>query len=66
MSKIDINSLKKDPEYCFAALKLIEQLFRDGKIPEYMFRNILGDYADIVDETQFIKGNHNQIKEECA
>ncbi|MBQ8504242.1 MAG: hypothetical protein IJ491_08190 [Clostridia bacterium] len=66
MSKIDINSLKKDQEYCFAALKLIEQLFRDGKIPEYMFRNILSDYADIVDETEFVKGNHNQIKEECA
>ena len=52
--------------YCFAALKLIEQLFRDGKIPEYMFRNILSEYADIVDETEFVKGNHNQIKEECA
>lgn len=62
MSNIDIN---KDPEYCFAALKLIEQLFRDGKIPEYIFHNILNDYADIVDESEFIKGNHNQFKEEC-
>ena len=66
MSKININDLSKNSEYCFAALKLIEQLFRDGKIPEYMFRNILGDYADIVDETQFVKGNHNTFKEECA
>ncbi len=66
MSKIDINSLSENPDYCFAALKLIEQLFRDGKIPEYMFRNILSEYADIVDETEFVKGNHNQIKEECA
>lgn len=66
MSKIDINSLSKNPDYCFAALKLIEQLYRDGKIPEYMFRNILGDYADIVDETEFLKGSRNQIKEECA
>ena len=66
MSKIDINDLSKNPHYCFAALKLIEQLFRDGKIPEYMFRNILSEYADIVDETEFVKGNHNQIKEECA
>ena len=38
MSKIDINDLSKNPDYCFAALKLIEQLFRDGKIPEYMYR----------------------------
>ena len=61
MNSIDIS---KNPDYCFAALKLIEQLFRDGKIPEFMFRNILNDYADIVDVTEFIKGNHNQMKEE--
>ena len=66
MSKIDINDLSKNPDYCFTALKLIEQLYRDGKIPEYMFRNILSEYADMVDETEFVKGNHNQIKEECA
>ena len=63
MNSIDIS---KNPDYCFAALKLIEQLFRDGKIPEFMFRNILNDYADIVDVTEFIKGNHNQNKEECT
>ena len=61
MNSIDTS---KNPDYCFAALKLIEQLFRDGKIPEFMFRNILNDYADIVDVTEFIKGNHNQKKEE--
>lgn len=64
MSNIDINKISEDPEYCFAALKLIEQLFRDGKIPEYMFHNILKDYADIVAESKFIKGNHNQTKED--
>lgn len=63
MNSIDIS---KNPDYCFAALKLIEQLFRDGQIPEFMFRNILNDYADIVDVTEFIKGNHNQKKEECT
>ena len=63
MNSIDIS---KNPDYCIAALKLIEQLFRDGKIPEFMFRNILNDYADIVDVTEFIKGNHNQKKEECT
>ena len=63
MNNIDIS---KNPDYCFAALKLIEQLFRDGKIPEFMFRNILNDYAGVVDVTEFIKGNHNQKKEECT
>ena len=37
----------------FAALKLIEQLYRDGLIPAYMFRSILKDYADVVDLSKF-------------
>lgn len=41
------------PEYFFAALKLIEQLHKDGELPAYMFRNILNDYADIVDLSAF-------------
>lgn len=56
MNKIDIS---EDPRYCFAALKLIEQLFKDGKIPDFMYHNILNEYADIVDITAFIIGNHN-------
>jgi hypothetical protein len=40
-------------DHYFAALKLIEQLYKDGQIPEYMFRNILNDYADVVDLSQF-------------
>ena len=61
MSKME---LSQNPDYSFAALKLIEQLYRDGKIPDYVFHNILSEYADVVDESQFIKGNHNQ-REEC-
>lgn len=57
---MDRMEMSNNPELYFAALKLIEQLYRDGKIPEYMFRNILNDYADIVDETAFIIGNHNK------
>ena len=37
----------------FAALKLIEQLYKDGEIPAYMFRNILNEYADVVDLSKF-------------
>ncbi len=40
-------------DHYFAALKLIEQLYKDGKIPAYLFRNILNDYADTVDLSQF-------------
>ena len=41
------------PDHYFAALKLIEQLYRDGEIPASMFRNILKEYADVVDLSKF-------------
>ena len=37
MNKIEMS---KNPDYCFAALKLIEQLYKDGKIPNFMYRNM--------------------------
>lgn len=37
----------------FAALKLIEQLYIEGHIPDYMFRNIISEAEDKVDITQF-------------
>ena len=40
-------------EHYFAALKLLEQLHKNGKIPAYMFRNMLNDYADVVDLSKF-------------
>ena len=40
-------------DHYFAALKLLEQLHKDGQIPAYMFRNMLNDYADVVDLSQF-------------
>ena len=59
MDKIE---MAKNPALCFAALKLIEQLYRDGKISAFMFRNILEEYSDIVDIGEFVKGE--QKKEE--
>ena len=41
------------PAEIFAALKLIEQLYQDGHIPQYMFKNILNEHGDIVDITEF-------------
>ena len=40
-------------DHYFAALKLIEQLYKNGEIPAYMFRNILNEYDDVVDLAQF-------------
>ena len=37
----------------FAALKLIEQLYKDGLISAQMLRSILNDYADVVDLSKF-------------
>ena len=48
------------PDHYFAALKLIEQLYKDGEIPTYMFRNILKEYADIVDLSRFAITNEKE------
>ena len=58
--------LSNDPDYCFAALKLIEQLNHDGHIPGYMFRNIMNDYAGIVDLSKFTVVDNKKEKEENA
>lgn len=63
MNKI---KMSKNPDYCFAALKLIEQLYKDGRIPNFMYRNILNEYADIVDVTAFVIGNSNKKEEATA
>ena len=41
------------PNHYFAALKLIEQLYKDGEIPAVMFRNILKEHMDVVDLSKF-------------
>ena len=50
MSKINA---EYSAEHYFAALKLIEQLYKDGLISAQMLRSILNDYADVVDLSQF-------------
>lgn len=59
MNKIEVD---KNPAMVFGALKLIEQLYRDGKISASQFRNILEEYSDLVDIGEFVKGE--QKKEE--
>lgn len=41
--------------YYFAALKLIEQLYKYGEIPKYIFQNILKGYANVVDLSAFVE-----------
>jgi len=38
----------------YAALKLIENLFKQGKIKKHVFKNILNDFKDTIDLTQFL------------
>lgn len=45
---------EQNPKLCFTALKLIEQLYRDGHISAYMFRSIVNDYSNIVDVSKFL------------
>ena len=41
------------PDHYFAALKLIEQLHKDGLLPGFLLRSILKEYADMVDLSRF-------------
>ena len=50
MSKINA---EYSAEHYFAALKLIEQLYKVGLISAQMLRSILNDYADVVDLSKF-------------
>ena len=43
----------KNEYIVFAALKLIEQLYRDGKIKSHIYENILKENSKIVDISQF-------------
>ena len=44
---------KMSPAHYFAALKLIEQLYKDKMIPAYMYHNILNEHASVVDLSKF-------------
>ena len=50
MSKINA---EYSAEHYFAALKLIEQLYKDRLISAQMLRSILNDHADVVDLSKF-------------
>lgn len=62
MSKI----LSNDPDLCFAALKLLEQLNHDGHLPAFMFRNIMNDYSEIVDLSKLTVKEVKKEKEETV
>ncbi len=53
-------------DHYFAALKLIEQLYKDGEIPANMFRNILNEYADVVDLAKFTVINEREEESTCS
>lgn len=44
---------EKEYNETYAALKLIEGLFRAGQITKNVFKNILNDYKDVVDLQDF-------------
>ena len=50
MSKINA---EYSAEHYFAALKLIEQLYKDDLISAQMLRSILNDHVDVVDLSKF-------------
>ena len=56
-----MNKLIADKESnVFGALKLIEQLYLDGEIPGYVFRNILREYQDKIKVSDFVCYKKNE------
>lgn len=50
-----MNKIAADKERnVFGALKLIEQLYLDGAIPGYVYRNILREHQDEINITDFV------------
>ena len=50
---------EKESNVC-GALKLIEQLYLDGEIPGYVFRNILREYQDKINVSDFVCYKKNE------
>ena len=50
----------------FSALKMIESLYLDNKIRYIIFRNILNDYQDIIDLSEFSCYTDSHIKAKCG
>ena len=48
-----MSNMTEQQSNIFGALKLIEQLYLDGQIPGFLFRNILKDYDDEIDAASF-------------
>ena len=44
---------KEEYNKIYAALKLIENLFKQGHIKQHVFKNILNEYKDHIDISQF-------------
>lgn len=44
---------KKENGILYAALKFIEALHHNGHIPDYMFKNIINEYADRIIAADF-------------
>lgn len=38
----------------FAAIKMLEQLYKNGHIPSYMLRNVIDEYAEQIDTSSFL------------
>lgn len=48
---------KEEYNKIYAALKLIEVLCKQGRIEPYIFKNILDDYKDCIDISEFRQDN---------
>lgn len=48
-----MSKMREDQGTLFGAIKLIEQLYLDGQIPGYIFRNILKEHGNEIEVACF-------------
>ena len=51
---------KNEKAKIYAAIKLIENLYKQGKIKKHIFKNILNEYNDYIDISEFQCYNENR------
>lgn len=44
---------QKEYNETYAALKVLQAMFKEGKIKEHVFKNILNDHKEVIDLSEF-------------
>ena len=48
-----MNNREMNYDKLYAALKLVQALYKNGDIPQYLYKNIINDYQKDIDIAEF-------------